>query len=251
LRNLLTALAGLIVVAAGAAYYFVTNDASSVGSTQATPSSAVVESTTTPGAAATSPSTPAQSAQVTRPEVGPDDHVLGKIDAPITIIEYASYTCPHCARFHTDILPHLKSDFIDKGQARLAFREIVRNGVDVAAAQLVRCAAPEAYLNLVEVLFRSQESWAFVEKPLDALKQIGRTAGLDPVKMDQCFADEALSAQLIAQNKTAFEKYNVEATPTIFLNGVKYSAFPYEDYDEGGEKKPGLATSIKNLLPKP
>jgi protein-disulfide isomerase len=218
------------IVGAAGALYLTTRDGSSNDPAVATPQAAMA---------------------TTGPQVASDDRIIGQADAPVTIIEYASYTCPHCARFHTDILPHLKTDFIDKGQARLVFREFIRNGVDAAAAHLVRCATPEAYFNLVDVLFRSQDSWAFGEKPVDALRQIGRTAGLDPAKMDQCFADDALSEQLVAQTKTAYETYKVEGTPTFFLNGVKYPNLPYEDYDDGGEKKAGLATSIKNLLPKP
>jgi protein-disulfide isomerase len=229
-RNLLTAVAVVAIAVVAGAIYLTTRDGSSKDPAGATPQAAMATS---------------------GPQVAADDRIIGQAEAPVTIIEYASYTCPHCARFHADILPRLKADFIDKGQARLVFREIVRNAVDIAAAQLLRCAAPEAYFNLVEVLFRSQDSWAFVEKPLDALKQIGGDAGLDPTKMDQCFADEALSMQLLAQNKTAYEMYQVQSTPTIFLNGTKSVPFPYEDYDDAGEIKPGLATSIKKLLPKP
>ncbi|HET6223010.1 MAG TPA: thioredoxin domain-containing protein, partial [Dongiaceae bacterium] len=108
----------------------------------------------------------------------------------------------------------------------------------------------ESYFKLVDVLFRSQDSWAFGDKPVDALKQIGRTAGIDPAKMDQCLADKALEDKLVAQTQEAIDKLKVEGTPTFFVNGTPYANLPFDDYDEAGAKKPGFGKIIRDLLPK-
>ena len=247
LRYLLTAIAAVAIIGAAGAAYFANHQ-----SMPGKPGSSTIASST--AAAASGPeSAPAASqvAQTDQPVIGPDEHVLGKADAPVTMIEYGSYTCPHCARFDQETFPKLKTDFIDKGQVRFVFREFVRNGVDIKAAQLVHCGPPDTFFNFVDVLFRSQESWAFVQDPVDALKKIGRTAGLDSAKIDQCLADEAFATKLVADTKSAYEDLKIQATPTLVVNGTSYPNIPYEDYDDNGAKKPGLASAIKGLLPKP
>jgi protein-disulfide isomerase len=247
LRNLYIALAAMVIIGGAGAVYVASNGGAAT-------KAGVAATASGPAKSAISEPSPATTQTAQTPDLlapGPEDHVLGAADAPVTIIEYASYTCPHCADFHVNTLPRLKSDFIDKGQVRLVFREFVRNGLDVKASQLIRCAPAETYFNLVDVLFRSQDSWAFVQNPLDALKQIGRTAGLEPAKIDQCFADEAFAGKLVDGTKAAYDDLNVEATPTFFVNGAKSPSVPYEDYEDGGEKKPGLASTIRSLLPQP
>lgn len=246
LRNLLTVIAAIAIVGVAGAAYFLRHDS--------TAGKAETQSLVADASAASAPEgakAPTQLAQVNQLVIGPDEHVLGKADAPVTMIEYGSYTCPHCAHFDQDTLPRLKSDFIDKGQVRFVFREFVRNGVDIKAAQLVHCGPPDTFFNFVDVLFRSQESWAFVQDPVDALKKIGRTAGLDSAKIDQCLADEAFATTLVTNTKAAYDNLKINATPTLVVNGTSYPNIPYEDYDDNGTKQPGLASVIKGILPKP
>jgi protein-disulfide isomerase len=246
LRHLWTVLGVVVVVVAAGAAYMTYGGSSK---TEAEAPAAASQAATSSQASASPTAT--QTAQAGEPlDIRPDDHVLGKAEAPVTIIEYGSYTCPHCAHFNNETLPRIESEFVEKGQVRLVFREFLRNQVDVAASLLARCAPQESYFKLVDVLFRSQDSWAFGDKPLDALKQIGRTAGLDPAKMDQCLADQALQQKLIAQTREAIDKLKVEGTPTFFVNGTAYPNLPFDDYDEGGTKKPGFAKVIRDLLPK-
>jgi protein-disulfide isomerase len=242
LRHLWTVLGVVVVIAAAVAAY-VTYGGSSRTEAEAPAAATSSQAASTPAAT--------QTAQAGTPlEIRPDDHVLGKADAPVTIIEYGSFTCPHCAHFNNETLPRIESEFVEKGQVRLVFREFLRNQVDIAASLLVRCAPQESYFKLVDVLFRSQDSWAFGDKPIDALKQIGRTAGLDPAKLDQCLADQALQQKLIAQTQEAIDQLKVEGTPTFFVNGAMYNNLPFDDYDEGGTKKSGFGKIIRDLLPK-
>jgi protein-disulfide isomerase len=242
LRHLWTVLGVVVVIVAAVAAY-VTYGGSSRTEAEAPAAATSSQAASTPAAT--------QTAQAGTPlEIRPDDHVLGKADAPVTIIEYGSFTCPHCAHFNNDTLPRIESEFVEKGQVRLVFREFLRNQVDIAASLLVRCAPQESYFKLVDVLFRSQDSWAFGDKPIDALKQIGRTAGLDPAKVDQCLADQALQQKLIAQTQEAIDQLKVEGTPTFFVNGTAYNNLPFDDYDEGGAKKAGFGKVIRDLLPK-
>jgi protein-disulfide isomerase len=245
LRHLWTVLGVVVVIVAAVAAYV------TYGGSSRTEAEAPAAASQAAASNQASTSAATQTAQAGAPlDVRPDDHVLGKAEAPVTIIEYGSYTCPHCAHFNNETLPRIESEFVEKGQVRLVFREFLRNQVDLAASLLVRCAPQESYFKLVDVLFRSQDSWAFGDKPLDALKQIGRTAGLDPAKMDQCLADKALEQKLIAQTKEAIDQLKVEGTPTFFVNGTAYNNLPFDDYDEGGVKKSGFAKVIRDLLPK-
>src|SRR3546814_10377072 len=105
------------------------------------------------------------------------DRVLGQADAPVTIVEYASFTCPHCAHFHKDTLPELKSQYLDTGKAKLVFRQFPLNQLDLRAGMLLRCAPEAQYFNLAGALFQQQEQWMAAPDPIAALGQIGRTTG--------------------------------------------------------------------------
>lgn len=252
MRHLWTVLGVVVVVAAAVAAYVTYGGSSRTeAEVPAAVSPAAGSGQTATGQPSNTSATATQTAQAGTPlDIRPDDHVLGKPEAPVTIVEYGSYTCPHCAHFNNETLPHIESEFIEKGQVRLVFREFLRNRVDLAASLLARCAPQESYFKLVDVLFRSQDSWAFGDKPIDALKQIGRTAGIDPAKMDQCLADKALEDKLVAQTQEAIDKLKVEGTPTFFVNGTPYANLPFDDYDEAGTKKPGFGKIIRDLLPK-
>ncbi len=251
MRNLLIAVAALVIVgAAGAAYFAMGEDSSgSSGQTPATPGSSATAIGGTPGAAATAPAA-AQTAQAGQPELGPDEHVLGKIDAPVTMIEYASMTCPHCAAFHTQTMPRIKSEFIDKGLVRFVFRPFPLDGLAARASLLVQCAPGDGYFSMLDILFRSQKDWAYAADPLAELKRIGRTAGLPDADIDRCIADEAAANRMAAGMQEAQSTFGIDSTPSFVVNGTTYTNMPFDDYDDGGTTKPGFGTVIKNLLPK-
>ena len=161
------------------------------------------------------------------------DLVVGSDGAAVTIVEYASLTCGHCANFHNKVLPALKQKYIDTGKARLVFRNFVLNTVDLAAVMLTRCVEPaKAYPFSVE-LFGSQESWAFVDKPLDQLRERAAKQGLDTAAVDACLANEKLSESVQDVRGHAEDKLKVDSTPTFFINGVKFAGRSdrIEDFD--------------------
>ena len=226
----------------------------------ATPSATGPETTTSGTTASTAaggsveptpPSAAPQTAVVPPPsDIGADEHVLGKADAPVTVIEYASMTCPHCAHFSTDVMPRIKSEFIDKGLVRFVFRPFPLDGVALQASKMAQCAPAEGYFAMIDILFRSQAEWVRAADPVAALKQIGRTVGLSNADIDRCIADQAVADRIVAGIKEAEAKFGVDSTPSFVINGKKYTNMPFDDYQDEGTTKPGFAKVIKDLLPK-
>jgi protein-disulfide isomerase len=147
------------------------------------------------------------------------DRVIGEEDAPVTIVEYASFTCGHCARFHTDTLPELKAEYIDDGTARLVFRDFPLDGLALRASMLAHCAAPEQYFTLVDVLFATQQQWVSSPDPLQALANIGRQAGIGEADFQACMEDEALADRILRRAREAEERYGIDSTPSFVING--------------------------------
>src|SRR5437588_4427531 len=146
------------------------------------------------------------------------DLVLGKADAPVTIVEYASMTCPHCAAFHKSTYPALKSKYIDTGKVRFIFREFPLDELAVAAAMLARCAGGAKSIALIDVLFNSQDRWA-VRDPIPALMQIAKQAGFTQATFEECLKDQKLYDNIVAMRERGSKDYKVESTPTLFVNG--------------------------------
>jgi protein-disulfide isomerase len=170
-----------------------------------------------------------------------DDHVLGDPDAPITIIEFASLTCPHCAAFHNDILPEIKTNYIDEGLAKLVYRNFPLDQLALYAAMMVECAPADKYFNLLGVLFRTQEQWGTSAEPVAALEQIGRTAGLSAEAITACTNDEAAVERLLTRAQEGQNKYEIQSTPSFIINGQTVKgALPYEEFDE----------ILSNMVPK-
>jgi protein-disulfide isomerase len=165
--------------------------------------------------------------------LAPDDHVLGKADAPITIIEYASLTCPHCAEFDAETLPKIKEKWIDTGKAKLVFRDFPLDGLALRAAMLARCAPPDRYFGYIDVLFHSQKSWMKADDPVLALSRIARLGGMSDQQFQACLSNEALQKAVAASRQTAEKDYGVESTPTFFVNGTMMpGALPFNDFDQ-------------------
>ena len=149
------------------------------------------------------------------------DKVLGNADAPVTIVEYASMTCPHCAHFHATTLPELKKKYIDTGKARLIFREFPFDPRAEAGFMLARCSN-DNYFPMVDVLFKQQEVWASVENAKDALLQISKLAGFSQESFEACLTDQKLLDDVRAVRKQGEEEFKVDSTPTFFINGNTY-----------------------------
>ena len=207
----------------------------------------VVSATALIAAAALLGSAPLAFADPTMEELmraGPlPDIVLGKPDAPVTVIEYASMTCPHCAHFSKTTFPDLKTKYIDTGKVRFIFREFPLDELAAAAAMLARCIDKtngEKAMAVIEVLFASQEKWA-VRNPLPQLQQITRQAGMSQQAFDECLKDQTLYNNVLAMRERASKEYKVESTPTLFVNGKII---------KGGVAIEELAKVIDPLLPK-
>jgi protein-disulfide isomerase len=150
----------------------------------------------------------------------PDDVIEGDANAPITMIEYSSLSCPHCARFQKDVLPEIKKDFIDTGKVKLIQRDFPLNKPAVQAAQLAHCAGPMRYSALVDVLFKTQDQW-LNDQAVEKLAQIAATAGMDRPTFDACLANKDIEAKIVASRKAGEDAFQVNATPTFIINGVK------------------------------
>jgi len=152
------------------------------------------------------------------------DIVQGKADAPVTIVEYASMTCPHCARFHAETYPALLSKYVDTGKVRFILREFPLDPRAAAAFMLARCAGDgDKRTAVIDLLFNSQQTWAESDKPLDTLADLMRQTGMSAKDFDSCLNDQKLYTNVIKERDDAGKDFSIEATPTFFINGTKYS----------------------------
>jgi len=150
------------------------------------------------------------------------DVALGPADAKVTIIEYASLTCSHCAAFHKDTWPELKKRYIDTGKVRFILREFPLDPLATAGFMLARCDGEGKYYPITDLLFDQQRNWAFTEKPLDALRAMMRQAGFSQEKFDACLRDQKLYDAVNAVKNRGMEQFRVDSTPTFFINGQRH-----------------------------
>ena len=162
------------------------------------------------------------------------DIVLGNASAPVTIVEYASMTCPHCAHFHTQVLPQVKAKYIDTGKAKLIFREFPLDNLAVGVSMLARCGDPTKFHALVSTMFRTQLDWATGEgSPLTKLKEITKQAGFTEESFNKCLENQKLQEDIVAGRTRADEVLKISATPTIYVNGVQLKdGFGIEEFDK-------------------
>lgn len=172
--------------------------------------------------AAASPQ-PANAAHAPRRENG--DMVIGAASAPVTIIEYASLTCPHCARFHTETLPKLKSDYVDTGKVKFIFRDYPLDRVALAGAMIAQCAGPERYFTFLDVLFRQQASWTKgnEQDAMTSLRRLARLGGMSDAQIDDCLKDKKVQDAILATSVAGQKQFQVKSTPTLIINGQSHS----------------------------
>ncbi len=210
-RQTIVIVAILVALAAGAAYWFVSNRAG-----------------------------PPQVAQTPLLQASPlGEMAIGSDDAVVTIIEYASMTCPHCAAFHTATLPELKTRYIDTGKVRLLFREFPFDQRSVAAFMLARCAPKERFFPFVDVLFAQQQVWARAENAEQALLKIALLGGFTQASFYECLKNQEILDSVVGVRNHAQKELGVASTPTFFVNGVKH---------EGNKSIEELAAIIDPLL---
>lgn len=151
------------------------------------------------------------------------DKVLGSEDAPVTIVEYASMTCGHCAHFDEVTFPKLKSDYIDTGKVRYIFREYPLNQPAYALSMLARCAPADKYYDITEIMFEQLRSGALSGTFLPALTKLSKQIGFTQESFEECLTNQKLLDALEAEKTRATSQFGVNATPTFFINGEKHS----------------------------
>ena len=158
---------------------------------------------------------------------------MGAPDAPVTLVEYAMFTCPHCKAFQEEVFPQIKANFIDTGKVRLIYREVYFNRPSLWAAMIARCAPADRYFGIVDLLFERQAEWsgAFDSEPMmKELYSIGRQAGLTDEQMQACVTDRAFAEGLVAEFQKNATADGIDATPTFLINGTKVSNMNYADF---------------------
>jgi protein-disulfide isomerase len=192
------------------------------GTEAADAAAATPETTASTTAAVTAPKSEGtvDMAKLLEPGALPD-MALGKADAPVTIVEYASMTCPHCAHFHETTLPELKTKYIDTGKVRLILREFPFDPRAEAGFMLARCSK-DNYFPMVDVLFKQQQNWVAVDDGKSALLQIARLAGFSQESFEACLTDQKLLNDVRAVRDRGSKDFGVDSTPTFFINGNKY-----------------------------
>jgi protein-disulfide isomerase len=155
------------------------------------------------------------------------DLMLGPADAKVTVVEYASMTCGHCAHFAKDVWPEFKKKYVDSGKVHFVFREFPLDNLAAAASMLARCAGGDKTLPLIEVLFEKQAEWAFVQgNPVPKLFEIAKQAGFTQEAFDKCLTDQKLLDNITAGRTRASDVFGVSSTPTFFINGKRLDGTP-------------------------
>ncbi|MDE1569463.1 DsbA family protein [Aquabacter sediminis] len=185
------------------------------------------------------PITPAQAqaidqAKLMAPAASPlPPQALGNPSAPVTIVEYASLTCSHCATFHAKTFPELKSKYIDTGKVYFILREFPFDPVATAGFMLARCMPQDKYFPMVSSLFDTQKSWAFSSNPAQGLLAVYKQAGMTEADFEKCLTDKELAEKVQASAQYANKELGVDSTPTFFINGKKVSgALTPEDLEK-------------------
>ncbi len=157
--------------------------------------------------------------------------VIGREDAPVTVIEYFSLTCPHCATFHREAFPKIRQAYVDTGRVKWVLRDFPLDRYALMAAVIAHCAGPERYPAFVETFLDTQRQWARSDDPLAALKAIGRLGGLADEEMDACLSDREMVDAVLRMRLEGEQQYGVDSTPTFIVGGRRHSgAIPFDAF---------------------
>ena len=168
------------------------------------------------------------------------ERVLGDPEAPVTIIEYSSLTCPHCASFHTGTLPAIKERYVETGQAKIVYRDFPLDQHALNAAVIAHCAGDDRYFAFLEAMFASQDRWARSSNPTESLLQLAGLGGMPREQAEACLADDAMLDAVLKMRLDGQAEYSVSSTPTFIINGETVS---------GNRSVDEFATVIEAALP--
>jgi protein-disulfide isomerase len=149
------------------------------------------------------------------------DMILGNPDARVTVIEYASMTCPHCAKFHTDAMPAIKKAYLDTGKIKFVFREFPLDRAAFWGSILARCSGKDRFFGFIDLMFKRQNAWAAGGDPMQALIKLGSLGGVGEAEFKACLADKKLGDGILKTRQTASKEFEINATPGFVINGKK------------------------------
>ena len=157
--------------------------------------------------------------------------VLGNEKAQITVIEYASLGCPHCAQFHLGTYQEVKKNYIDTGKVKFIFRDFPLGTPALAASMISRCSGSAKYFGMIDIFFRGQKQWSQAENPMDALKKIARFGGMSASDVDDCLQNQKLLDYIQNTARDGGEKHKINSTPSFVIDGETHSGgLPYADF---------------------
>lgn len=162
-----------------------------------------------------------------------EEMMIGNPDAEVTVIEYASFTCPHCGSFHKNAFKDLKSDYIDTGKINFVYREVYFDRFGLWAGMLARCGGSDRYFGFVDALYAQQSEWTGGGDPgtiADNLRRLGRTAGLSDEQVNACLQDRDMAEALVATYEINAEADDISSTPSFVINGEKYANMAYTEF---------------------
>lgn len=168
---------------------------------------------------------------------------IGNPDAAVTVIEYASFTCPHCRNFHANVFKDLKKDYIDTGKINFIYREVYFDRFGLWAGMVARCGGPDRYFGMADLIYSNQQDWTAGGDPTliaANLRTLGKTAGLSDEQLDTCLNDGEMAQAMVAVFQENSAADDINSTPTFLINGTKFSNMNYADFsaaldDELGE----------------
>lgn len=168
------------------------------------------------------------------------DMVLGSDDAPVTVIEYASLTCPHCATFHAGPYKELKKEYIDTGKVKFIFREVYFDRFGLWGSMIARCAGPDRFHGIIELMMAGQSTWSRAGEPtaiIAELRKIGRLAGMGEEELSSCLEDGDKAQALVSWYQKNADADDITSTPTLMINGTQHSNMNYADLKAIVEKE--------------
>tara|TARA_R110002167_G_scaffold346596_2_gene557322 strand:- start:32863 stop:33483 length:621 start_codon:yes stop_codon:yes gene_type:complete len=158
------------------------------------------------------------------------DMVLGVADAPVEIIEYASFTCPHCATFHAEVLPQLKADYIDTGKVRLIYREVYFDRFGLWGSMIARCGGEDRYFDIANLFYEKQREWTASGDPviiIAELRKLAKTTGMTDEALDACMSDANMAQRLVSWYQANAERDDIRSTPSFVIDGENNANIPY------------------------